>query len=173
VADHSIYPQRCDSFSRVLVSAPLVAALTHTKGRLTFGEAGPLNYVRLVGHEVPHYSLPLDFWAGKSSAGLPSHAPRQVLEHPLILRIDGPVKATLPFWYDPSYWTDGLQVHFDARKQFEKYLQTLGVHPMLPSDGISLPRMSLNWLPMFGGVLALVGVGLRIRPLWSAMRRQL
>ena len=107
-----------------VAAAPLVLSLSHEKHRFTFGDSGKLNYAWFVGG-VPHYGG----WTGQSPEnGTPAHAPRKVSERPLILEFRTPVAGTLPIWYDPSYWWEGLRTPFDARRQLAP-LVWLFTHP--------------------------------------------
>jgi hypothetical protein len=96
-----------------LLSAPLVLSLSYEKHRFTFGDSGKLNYAWFVGG-IPSYSG----WNGEPAEnGTPAHAPRTVSQHPLVLEFRGPVGGTLPIWYDPSYWWEGLHVPIRLQRQ--------------------------------------------------------
>jgi 4-amino-4-deoxy-L-arabinose transferase-like glycosyltransferase len=96
-----------------LVSAPLVLSLSYEKHRFTFGDSGKLNYAWFVG-DIPAYSG----WNGQPAEnGTPAHAPRTVSQAPLVLEFRTPVGGTLPIWYDPSYWWEGLRVPIRVQRQ--------------------------------------------------------
>jgi hypothetical protein len=97
-----------------LVAAPLVLSLSHQKHRFTFGDSGKINYAMMVGG-VPY----LSGWTGQNPEnGTPAHAPRKISEAPLILEFRTPVRGTLPIWYDPSYWHEGLRVPLSLQRQW-------------------------------------------------------
>ncbi|HYH84276.1 MAG TPA: hypothetical protein VEX60_02270 [Pyrinomonadaceae bacterium] len=123
-----------------LVAAPFVAALSLSKGRLTFGDSGKLAYAWLVN------DVPLRHWQGGEAAhGAPVHPTRQVLASPAIYEFGAPIKATYALWYDPSYWYEGVAVHFNLRKQLRVIAHHAGVY--------------LSWFS-FRGALLVVGFAL-------------
>jgi hypothetical protein len=96
-----------------LTTAPLVLSLSQEKHRFTFGDSGKLNYAYHIG-DLPEHAG----WTGqKPENGIPAHAPRKLSEVPLILEFRTPVSGTLPIWYDPSYWWEGLRVPISVRRQ--------------------------------------------------------
>jgi hypothetical protein len=98
----------------VLVASPLVAALSGRVGKLSFGEAGRLNYAWYVQGLQRSTG-----WTGDSSGvyGTPEHPPRRFMERPLVLEFESPIMGTVPLWYDPSYWYAGATVRFDLHQQ--------------------------------------------------------
>ncbi len=92
----------------LVVSGPFVLALSRQKGRLTFGDSGRLNYAWFV-NGVPHRHWQGD--AGKN--GVPIHPTRRVLDSPPVYEFRTPIGGTYPFWYDPSYWYEGVRPHFE------------------------------------------------------------
>lgn len=105
----------------LLVAAPLVVALSATKGRVTIGDTGRLNYAWFVSQlrPVPDWR---DWpqWSPGGELGAPVHAPRQLHQSPRVYEFAAPVGGTYPPWYDPSYWHEGLRPPFDARLQLER-----------------------------------------------------
>ena len=161
--------------SFLLAASPLIVILTHSKGRLTFGDAGRINYARSVNRSIPLVPLPLDFWAGRSpGSGLALHRPQWVSTNPVILKFKGPFPATQAYWYDPTYWTDGLAMHFDLRQQWQRYLHSFGIRDRGGAfEGTDLVELARPWLPMFGGVAVFAVLGLRMRSAYRAMRKQI
>jgi len=162
------------AISFLLVASPLVISLSYNKGRLTFGDAGRVNYARSVNRSVPLLSLPLDFWAGRSPrVGMPVHPPEWVSTDPVILKFNGPAKATTPLWYDPTYWMDGEKVHFDLRQQGKRFLHSFGIIGRSdPFDGTNLITLALPWLPLFAGIAVFCFLGFGMRIGYQAMQRQ-
>jgi hypothetical protein len=102
-----------------LAGAPLVLSLSHEKHRFTFGDSGKLNYAWVVGGLGPFSG-----WTGQpAGSGIPAHAPRKLSEAPLILEFRTPVRGTLPLWYDPSYWWEGVRVPFGLQRQLTGMLR--------------------------------------------------
>jgi hypothetical protein len=97
-----------------LAAAPLVLSLSHEKHRFTFGDSGKINYAYHVG-DLPKHSG----WTGQNPEnGTPAHAPRIIGAAPLIMEFRTPVSGTLPIWYDPSYWWEGLRVPISVQRQW-------------------------------------------------------
>jgi hypothetical protein len=112
--------------SFLLVCAPLILVLSQEKGRFTFGDSGKLNYSWFVGG-VPHFSN----WTGRDGSGTPAHIPRRIHEDPPVLEFRTPVSGTLPIWYDPSYWYEGLRIPFNLSRQWQQFFSIFGqVHTM-------------------------------------------
>jgi hypothetical protein len=97
-----------------LVAAPLVLSLSYEKHRFTIGDSGKLNYAYHVGDLPKHAG-----WTGQNPEnGIPAHAPRKISDAPVILEFRTPVSGTLPIWYDPSYWWEGLRVPVSLQRQW-------------------------------------------------------
>ena len=103
------------TFCFLAVCAPWVLALSHVKGRFTFGDAGLINYSSGVspGGRVIN-------WQGDPPAsGTPVHPTRMIHQHPTIFEFAEPVGGTYPPSYDPSYWNEGRRWTFDLRAQLK------------------------------------------------------
>src|SRR5262245_62063611 len=88
----------------LLVAGPFIAALSFQKGRVTFGESAKLNVAWSLGVTKP-------FWQGEGvDNGTPKHPPKKVLSSPAIYEFRTPFRVTLPIWYDPSYWYEGVKI---------------------------------------------------------------
>ncbi|HYM06044.1 MAG TPA: hypothetical protein VEU11_05740 [Terriglobales bacterium] len=99
-----------------LVSAPFIVALSRATGRLTFGEAGRLNYAWHVNRvSIPHWQ------GGPPGSGKPKHPPRKISDDPPIYEFAAPIRGTYPLWLDPFYWYDGVQLHFDLWQQIRAF----------------------------------------------------
>ena len=102
----------------LLIAGPLVVALSLSKGRLTVGDTGRLNYAWFVSQmrPVPDWrDWPL--WSPGGEFGTAVHGPRQLFDHPRVYEFASPVGGTYPPWYDPSYWHEGLRPGFDVATQ--------------------------------------------------------
>jgi len=100
------------SLTACLLAAPQVIALSSQRGRLTASETGRFNYaVHVQGVTYRH-------WQGETpGAGRPVHPTRKLLDAPAVFEFDGPLPGTYPFWFDPSYWYEGLMARADWRRQ--------------------------------------------------------
>jgi hypothetical protein len=93
----------------LLVSLPFVAAISHEKGRVTFGEAARVNR----GWYVNNYPM---IWTGQpAGSGVPVHAPVIANHDPLVIAYPDGAGASYPFFDDPSYWTEGMTPRSDFR----------------------------------------------------------
>ncbi|HYP25369.1 MAG TPA: hypothetical protein VE262_01510 [Blastocatellia bacterium] len=93
--------------------APLIVALSASKGRFSFGESGRLNYAWYV-NDVTRFV----HWQGEGHGhGAPLHPTRKIHEAPDVYEFAAPIRATYPPWYDPSYWYEGVEPRFDLKGQ--------------------------------------------------------
>ena len=88
----------------LVIAAPFVVAISRAKGRLTFGDSGRVTYEILVDG--------VDAWF--PSGTMLKHPPRKIFEAPATFEFEKPIGGTYPLWYDPSYWHEGIEPHFDA-----------------------------------------------------------
>ena len=96
----------------VLAAGPFIVALSASKGRLTFGESGRLNYLWHVNR------IPFFHWQGGDTRfGVPAHPTRKILDNPSIYEFGTPMNVTYAPWYDPSYWYEGVTPRLDRRQQ--------------------------------------------------------
>jgi hypothetical protein len=115
----------------LVIAAPFTAAISRAEGRLTFGDSGGLNYAACIDG--------VDFWfpgdTGRAEcvgeggvaegvdeiesprAKLLRHPVKRIFDAPAAYQFAGPVGGTYPFWYDPSYWQEGIKPYFDLRGQ--------------------------------------------------------
>ncbi len=149
----------------LLTAAPLVTFLSERVGHLSFGEAGKLNYGWHVNGLQMYagwtgsdrgQALPLTYglvpYAASTSDsphlyGSPEHAPRRLMEKPLILEFSSPIKGTFPLWYDPSYWYAGAKTRFNLRQQLAALKGTLQVYQ---ENLLNSPKT-----PFLGGAIVL------------------
>ena len=102
-----------------LIAGPYVVALSRSKGRLTFGDSGKINYAVLVGR------LPRRHWQGApEGSGTPRHPTRQLSTDPPMYEFGSPIGGTYPNWYDPSYWFDGVRIRFQLGRHLRNMLST-------------------------------------------------
>lgn len=97
----------------ILVAGPFIVALSNSKGHLTYGDSGKLNYAWYV-NSVPQWV----HWQGEPpGSGIPEHPTRKIFDKPAIYEFGTPKGGTYPPWYDPSYWHEGIKIHFDLAEQ--------------------------------------------------------
>jgi len=93
----------------LLVSMPFVVALSHAKGRLTFGDTGKIAYFNQVTWPATEM---------KSSKN--THQPKKLFDQPPVYLYITPYSATYPAWYDGSYWDGDKRLHFVLRDQLRE-----------------------------------------------------
>ena len=91
----------------LLATAPFITELSITKHRPTFGDSGTINYTVNVG--TVQFFMPREPGMLHPITRIPS--PIEAYEY------SQPVSGTYPLWYDPSYWHEGIHLHFNLRRQ--------------------------------------------------------
>jgi 4-amino-4-deoxy-L-arabinose transferase-like glycosyltransferase len=101
------------------ISAPFVAAVSATKGRLTFGDTGKLAYVWFAnGTKDRELHWSQEFPDDRR----PVHPTRKIIDRPATYEFGfAPVAGSYPIWYDPSYWHEGETPHLDLRGQLRVF----------------------------------------------------
>jgi hypothetical protein len=99
----------------LLVAAPFLIAISTSKGRFTFGEAGRITYMKHV------QQVPFPHWRSEFTRlpGEPLHPTRRIFEQPAVFEFAAPVAGTYPPSYDPSYWYEGVSAQVDLQRQLE------------------------------------------------------
>ncbi|AOS82853.1 hypothetical protein BIU88_01010 [Chlorobaculum limnaeum] len=104
----------------LLVALPFITAISLQKQRFTIGDAGKLNYAWYVSPVANDH-----YWQGSPETGTPAHPVRTINKNPEIIEFATPISGSYPAWYDPSYWSDGIQPKFDLEKQIYIIKQNL------------------------------------------------
>lgn len=103
----------CGFLFFLLVSTPFALLLSRSKGRLTFGEVGGINYAESVNHVRGR-----THWQGETPGlGTPKHPDRQIFKVPPVYEFADPVGGSYPPFYDQSYSYDGVRPHFQLGGQ--------------------------------------------------------
>ena len=103
------------------LAAPYVAVLSVREHKVTFGESGRLCYAWLVLHNSP----PFAGWTqGSENSGNPAHPLRVLGTNPTVFEFDHTVPGTLPIWYNPVYFYQGLKAPFDLNLQIKQVLRS-------------------------------------------------
>ena len=107
-----------------VVTGPFIAALSRSRGRWTFGDAGKLNYALSVTLDFRRdWNPPYFHWQGGfPGAGVPKHPTRKIFSSPDIYEFDAPFQATYGAWYDPTYWYEGVIPRFKLRNHIRLLL---------------------------------------------------
>jgi len=95
------------------VGAPWFAALSHAKGRFTFGDSGRFNYVV----HVNDVSADWFFQDLGTAGGHYVHTVRKIFDDPPIYEFSSPIRATSSVAYDPSYWAEGAVPRVTFRRE--------------------------------------------------------
>ena len=85
----------------LLIGGPFIVELSKAKGRLTFGDAGALNYSWNVNRTER------DNWNSRM----------KIFDSPTVYEFAMQNRATYPAWYDPFYRPEDLEVHLDPHRQ--------------------------------------------------------
>jgi hypothetical protein len=102
----------------LIVSSPFILALSHAKGRLTFGDTGRIAYAAMVSPGTP-----LIHWQGDpAGSGTPAHPTRKLMDDPPVFEFAAPIQGAYPPWDDPSYWNEGMKSTFHLRSQLRVLL---------------------------------------------------
>lgn len=91
----------------ILVAGPWIGVQSRAKNRLTFGDAGKLNFA-IFYDRIPRFL----FWQGDSESGIPAHPVRQLLVKPHLYEFGTPIGGSYPPVFDPSYWMEGVRTRF-------------------------------------------------------------
>jgi len=141
-----------------LVAGPYVAALSHQKGRLDFGDSGSLNYAWYVGGtEKMHLEPDMTASFGSAEVHL-KHPEQQLLHSPPIYSYAQLPYGTYPAWFDTTYWNDQIKPRFRLRDDIPRASRNLVLvgrylfnHPeallLLALLTLLGARLTLAWKP--------------------------
>jgi 4-amino-4-deoxy-L-arabinose transferase-like glycosyltransferase len=103
----------------VALVTPWIVGLSISKARPTFGDTGSINFAWYVNGWA--FNL---HWIGEPpESGVPAHPVQHVFARPDTFAFDWPRAVTYPPFYDPSYWTEGIQTRIrlaDERRAFAR-----------------------------------------------------
>jgi hypothetical protein len=139
-----------------ILAVPLVAAVSRSAHRLTFSEAGTLNYMFFVDR--------LD-WYYQNRTGVSGHAVHPVAtisQDPPAYSFAAPHNVTYSLWFDPYYWSEGLRPTVQVRTQVRILLEGLRgyARTLFQVAGVALTILLLFVLAGSRGALA------SLRPFW-------
>lgn len=108
------------SSSFLLVCLPFILLISNKLGKLSYGEAGTVTYMRYV------YGIPFPHFQGDESQGIRlSHPSRLINQAPNIYEFSEPIGGTYPIGMDPSYWYDGIEMRINANNQLARFYLSL------------------------------------------------
>jgi hypothetical protein len=140
-----------------LVAGPFVLALSRAKHRFTYGDVGKIAYTEF----MDPVQQPM-FWEGGEGSGTPKHPARIILPSPRVYEFAEPIGGSYPIWYDPSYWKDGMEPHFQLVNEVKILRQSAGTFFLI----------LLTQVEYVVGLAALVFCNLRAREWMAAICRQ-
>jgi hypothetical protein len=125
----------------LLIASPLIVALSHAKGRLTFGDSARVNY------EI--YVDGVD-WSIPSDNGL-THPVKKIVEAPAppTYEFGKPIGGTYPLWYDTSYWHEGIKPRFDLKGQLQAIKEALFLYYLTFFSQFLQLNVSVGFLMLF------------------------
>jgi len=89
------------------VAAPFIAVLSSKEGGLEIGSYGTLNYAWDVDGVTPF----TNWTGGNGEFGRPLH-PTLIATSPETFAYPAPIAGSIPLWYDPAYWYQGVRAKF-------------------------------------------------------------
>jgi hypothetical protein len=144
----------------LLGAAPWITALSLTKGRPTFGDAGRLNLTWFQST----VRFPMHWQGDEPGFGTPVHPTRRLLRAPEVFEFATPFPVSYGPWYDASYWYEGMRTKLDAREFVAQSWQRFkGTSPqlwLLAVAFIVLAVASRTMAPLrsaFGPLMVLIG----------------
>ena len=137
------------------IAGPYVAALSHQKHRLDFGDSGSLNYAWYVGGTEKFHLEPWQTNRFGSSTVHLIHPERQVMASPGVYSYKAMRYGTLPVWFDASYFNERIVTHMRLGQLAKRDARNV----------VLVVRYLLNhpeaWLLL--GLLVWMGARLRLR----------
>ena len=103
-----------------VIAGPYVAALSHQRGRMDFGDSGSLNYAWYVaGTEKMHIEPYMSDHFGSADVHL-HHPEQELLRSPQVLSYRAHPLGTYPDWFDTAYWNDQVKPHLNIGGEFSR-----------------------------------------------------
>ena len=139
-----------------LLAGPYMAALSHQKHRLDFGDSGSLNYAWYVGGTEKFHLEPWQTERFGSSEVHLLHPERQLLAKPGVYSYKAMPYGTIPPWFDTTFFNERIVTHLRVSQLLRRDARNV----------VLIVRYLVNhpeaWLLM-GLLLAL---GARVAPHW-------
>ena len=127
----------------LLLATPWILALRAKEGRWTFGDSGTLNYA----WEVCGAARSVHWQGEPGDIGTPLHPTRLIHREPDVYEFNGPIAATYPPWFDPTYWYAGVKPRLELGRQLAvagTYLRFAGLL-LLFAPGVFLSVLAVYY----------------------------
>jgi hypothetical protein len=133
----AVAPVMMSALAFLAVASPFIVALSRIKGRLTFGDSGSLAYAAFVdgvdimfpgdGGRMVHkgFMVVEDVDSPSPISGQLKHPVKKIFDLPATYEFGNQVGGTYPFWYDLSYWQEGIKPYFDVSGQLRVVTRSL------------------------------------------------
>ncbi|HEX4715249.1 MAG TPA: hypothetical protein VH164_10010, partial [Ktedonobacteraceae bacterium] len=131
----------------LLISFPLVNALSRENGRLTFGDSARISQAFYV-NGVQYFR---HWQGGPPGSGIPVHPTRKLNDFPRIYEFAAENMGTYPPWYAPTYWYAGIRPHLDLRRQAALFIRNLAVEFQIIMELGAALVFVVILLPMLAG----------------------
>ena len=143
-----------------VLAGPYIVAISHQRCRLTTGESARLNYAFFIDqtarwHEARSGDL------GHATAAF-KHPEEVLLDSPAVYSYAQHPVGTYPLWFDPAYWTEGIQPKLYLQGHLQRlarnialflryvlsHLESLAVFGVLFLAGCFFERRHVFWRPL-------------------------
>jgi hypothetical protein len=154
-----------------VVAGPFIAVLSSKEGRTEISSNGTLNYA----WNVDGVTLYLNWTGGNGEFGRPAH-PTLIAGSPNTFAYPSPIAGSIPIWYDPSYFYEGVRTKFllgdQVKAAAHSVLHTLRVALIGPLILLLVPVLML-WRARGGraGRDSTEGSASRYSRAWRAVAR--
>lgn len=157
-----------------VVAGPWIFALSVSRGRVTFGDSGRINYLWQVNRSENwprHWPLHWPHWDGIEGRGQAVHPARRLHERPAVYEFATPFSVTYPMWYSADYWYEGVSPQFDFKDQVRRLKLSVSHYAEL----LTLNRNNHSYFnpqPALLGLILVLWLGAphprqRWRPAWA------
>ena len=131
------------------IALPQIILLSSQKGRVTFGEAGALNYAMRVNHAIKY----VHWQGGPAGMGTPVHPTQKIFSDPAIYEFASPIYGSYPPWYDVSYWYEGVRPHFELKDQLHALFRSANMYlKMVSKSGVLWVVLVTLWIAKRAGL---------------------
>jgi hypothetical protein len=151
-----------------LLAGAYILPLSQHLHKLTFGESGAINYVWFVQNDQVDRSTArwmLDKVGPQNGTQL--HPPRVLQQQPLVRDLKDPGPGTYPFWYNPGFYYEGIQVHFNLGRQWATFRRSLS--DVRWAQGRTLYPLAAGFLVLLGFALLRSRAIRREFPFWMLL----
>jgi hypothetical protein len=107
----------------LLVSAPLIAALSRATGRFTFGDSARVNQA----FYIDGVQMFRHWQGGPPGSGMPLHPTHKLNEFPEVYEFAASNMGTYPPWFDPTYWNAGIRPHLILKREVVVFVRNVAL----------------------------------------------